>query len=243
MPVMDAERRELSELMEWASAQFGAPGERHPEFGVIPGMGINTLGDVMDGPWYQNRHGKKRMSLEELKRGTGDDRPPHTDEPWKALTVKAVGVRPGILIADSKYQLYLLRFDPPDHLEMSTGASMVASKIMYALGYNVLENYIVYFERDQLVASEAGEDVTSMGERRDLTEEDIDNFLKKVARDPEKGYRAVATTGSRSVGRHCSVPFKCSGRVATIPTTSYPTSTAGTCEDSSFFAPGSITPI
>ena len=78
---------------------------------------------------------------------------------------------------------------------------MVASKIFYALGYNVLENYIVYFERDQLVASEAGEDVTSMGERRDLTEEDIDNFLKKVARDPEKGYRAVATRVPGSLGR------------------------------------------
>ena len=51
----------------------------------------------------------------------------------------------------------------------------------------------MYFERDQLVASEAGEDITSMGDRRDLTEEDIDNFLKNVAWDPEKGYRAVAT--------------------------------------------------
>jgi hypothetical protein len=193
MPVMDAERRELSEILEWASAQFGDPGERHPEIGVIPGMGVNTLGEVMDGPWYQNRHGRNRMSLEELERGTGDDRPPLRNAPWKALTVKSFGVRPGILIADSKYQLYLLRFDPPDYLEMSTGATMVASKIVYALGYNVLENYIVYFERDQLVASDAGEDVTSMGERRDLTEEDIDNFLRRVARDPEKGYRAVAT--------------------------------------------------
>ncbi len=102
MPVMDAERRELSELLEWASGQFGTPGERHPEIGVIPGMGVNTLGEVMDGPWFQNRHGKKRMSLEELKRGTGDDRPPIADEPWKALTVKSVGLRPGILIADSE---------------------------------------------------------------------------------------------------------------------------------------------
>jgi hypothetical protein len=89
--------------------------------------------------------------------------------------------------------MYLLRFDPPKYLEMSTGASMVASRIMHALGYNVVENYIVYFDRNQLRASEAGEDITSYGSRRDLTEEDIDNFLKKVARDPEKGYRAVAT--------------------------------------------------
>ena len=32
-----------------------------------------------------------------------------------------------------------------------------------------------------------------MGQTRDLTEENIDNFLKRVAQDPERGYRAVAT--------------------------------------------------
>jgi hypothetical protein len=193
MPVVEPQARELSELLDWVSSQFGAPGERHPEIGVIPAMGVNTLGEVMDGPWFQNRHGKKRMTLEELVRGAGDDRPPSRDDKWKALTVKPFGVRPGILIADSDFTLYLLRFDPPQYLEMSTGAEMVASKIFHALGYHVLENYIVYFQRDQLVASEAGEDVTSMGERRDLTEEDIDNFLTRVAKDPVKGYRAVAT--------------------------------------------------
>ncbi len=193
MPVIEPQPRALSDLLAWASGQFGAPGERHPEFGVIPGMGVNTLGEVMDGPWFENRHGKKRMTLDELVRGAGDDRPPSRDEKWKALTVKPFGVRPGILIADSDYTLYLLRFDPPQYLEMSTSASVVASKIFYALGYNVLENYIVYFDRDQLVASEAGEDVTSFGDRRDLTEEDIDNFLKQAAKDPVKGYRAVAT--------------------------------------------------
>jgi hypothetical protein len=193
VPVMDAQYRDLSELLEWVSNQFGSPGERHPEIGVIPSMGINTLGEVMDGPWFQNRHAKNRMTREELARGAGDQRPPKRDGKWQALTVKSFGVRPGILIADSEYQLYLLRFDPPEYPEMSTGATMVSSKIFYALGYHVLENYIVYFERDQIVASEAGEDITSYGDRRDLTEEDIDNFLEQVAMDSERGHRAVAT--------------------------------------------------
>ena len=155
MPVMEPEPRALSEILEWVGHQFGDPGERHPVRGVIPAVGVNTLGEVMDGPWYQNRHGKKRMSRRELMRGPGNERPPKTDVPWQALTVKPHGVRPGILIADSDYQLYLLRFDPPGHLELSTGAEMVASRFFYALGYNVAENYIVYFDRDQLVAAEA----------------------------------------------------------------------------------------
>jgi hypothetical protein len=115
------------------------------------------------------------------------------DAAWQALTVKPYGVRPGILMADSKRELYLLRFDPPDNLEMATGAEMVASRFFHALGYFVPENYLVYFERDQLVADASGEAVSPMGKKRDLVEEDIDNFLRNWARDPDRGYRAVAT--------------------------------------------------
>ena len=178
MATPDPGVRGLSELLEFFSNTFGEPGERHPEIGVIPAGAVNTLGEVMDSSWYTNRHGKRRLSREELVRGTGDGQPPLQDEPWRVLAVKQFGNRPGVLMVDSQQQMYLLRFDPPGNLEMSTGAEMVSSKIFYALGYNTLENYIVYFPRAQMVASEAGEEITSMGDRRDLTEKDIDSFLK-----------------------------------------------------------------
>ena len=193
MATPDPGVRGLSELLEFFSNTFGEPGERHPEIGVIPAGAVNTLGEVMDSSWYTNRHGKRRLSREELVRGTGDGQPPLQDEPWRVLAVKQFGNRPGVLMVDSQQQMYLLRFDPPGNLEMSTGAEMVSSKIFYALGYNTLENYIVYFPRAQMVASEAGEEITSMGDRRDLTEKDIDSFLKTVAVDRQRGYRAVAT--------------------------------------------------
>ncbi len=193
MATPDPGVRGLSSLLEFFSNTFTSPGERHPEVGVIPAGAVNTLGEVMDSSWYTNRHGKRRMSREELVRGAGDAQPPLQDQPWRALAVKQYGNRPGILMVDSQKQLYLLRFDPPDYLEMSTGAEMVSSKIFYALGYNVLENYIVYFPRAQIVPSEAGEQITSMGEKRDLTDEDLDSFLKTVAVDRQRGYRAVAT--------------------------------------------------
>ena len=193
MATPDPGVRGLSDLLEFFSNTFGEPGERHPEIGVIPAGAVNTLGEVMDSSWYTNRHGKRRLSSGELVRGPGDGQPPLQDEPWRVLAVKQFGNRPGVLMVDSQQQMYLLRFDPPGNLEMSTGAEMVSSKIFYALGYNVLENYIVYFPRTQMVASEAGEEITSMGDRRDLTEKDIDSFLKTVAVDRQRGYRAVAT--------------------------------------------------
>jgi len=193
VPTAGVQTRALSEILELVSNTLGKTGERHPTNGVIPADGVNTLGEVLDGPWYVNRHGVRQMTEEELVRGPGNDNPPSRESRWDVLTVKPGGVRPGILIADATKDLYLLRFDPLGSLEMSTGAEMVASRFFYALGYHVPENYIVYFERDQLVASQYGEGISSAGKLRPLVEEDIDNFLHRVARDPGKGFRAVAT--------------------------------------------------
>jgi len=200
VPAGDANVRNLSGLLDYFAYAFGRPGERHPSMdpnlllrkeGIYPAQGINTLGEVPDGGWFFDRHYRKRMSPEELQRGLGDARPPDPNATWEVLTVRRFGVRPGMLIRDGE-EVYLLRFDPIGHLEMNTGADMVSSRLVHALGYWTTEDYIVYFERDQLQASEAGEDVDSIGQQRDLLEEDIDIFLKTAARDQIKGYRALA---------------------------------------------------
>ncbi|HXV65110.1 MAG TPA: hypothetical protein VEK15_30735 [Vicinamibacteria bacterium] len=192
-PTPDPQRRALSSILEFFSNAFGTPGEGHPERGVIPAGGVSTLGEVMDSPWYENRHARRRMTEEELRRGPGEDRPPATLGPWRVLTVKKYGFRPGILIADATDQMYLLRFDPPDWPELATGADVVSSKIFHALGYHVPESYIVRVERDRLAIEEGAERVTSIGGTQDLQEIDIDDFLGDVAGDPGRGYRAVAT--------------------------------------------------
>jgi hypothetical protein len=191
-PTVAPESRDLSEILELLGNVFGAPGEAHPEFGVIPAQGVNTLGEVLDGPWYVNRHGRTRMTREELVRGAGRYRPPSRTGKWEVLKVKPYGLRPGMIIADADRQLYVLRFDPRRNLELATGAAMVASRAFHALGYFVDESYIVYFHRERLVAAEGGEEVTNLGIKRELFEDDIDHYLERVARDPERGYRAVA---------------------------------------------------
>lgn len=190
--VESANYRALSALYEVIDNIFSDPGERHPASGVIPAMGVNTLGEVMDGAWFVNRHARKRLTTDELVRGSGDQMPPSLNEPWRVLTVRKYDVRPGMLIHDSKNDLYLLRFDPPGHPEMSTGAGIIGSKLFYAMGYWVAENYIVHFERSQLVVSPEGEEINAVGRATRLVEDDIDLFLGKVSRDPRRGYRAIA---------------------------------------------------
>ncbi len=193
LDTVDPQAVALSGILEWFTNQFTRPGDRQPEEGVIAAQNVNTLGEVPDSPWFTNRHGRNRMSLDDLVAGPGNELPPRTDEPWRVLTVKPFGDRTGILIADARDILYLLRFDPKDHIELQTGAELVSSKFYYAAGYNVPENYLVYFDREQLVVHPGAEQITSFGEPRDLLLEDIDDFLEFVGRDNERGYRAVAT--------------------------------------------------
>jgi hypothetical protein len=191
--VVGLQQRALSELLETLSNTLSPQGERHPAGGVIPAGGVNTLGEVMDGAWYVNRHGTHRMSRDELSRGPGTDRPPSTSGPWQVLLVKPFGLRTGMLVADSRRELYLLRFDPPDAPELATGAEVVASRIFYALGYHVGENYLVGFARDQLTVPEAGQMVSSAGNTRRAVDVDVTNYLKTVAAPRGGRFRGVAT--------------------------------------------------
>ncbi len=199
LPAIDPGKRNLSLLLETAAATFGNPGERHPAQGVIAAQGVNSLGEVLDGAWYVNRHGRTRLSLDELRRGAGDAAPPSTDGAWRVLLIRSQSARPTIVFRDSQNDTYLLRFDPASAPELATGADMVASRFFHALGYWVPETYLVSFERSQLAIETNASDITSIGQMRNLLPADIDRLLEPVARRRDGTYRAVALRLPREV--------------------------------------------
>ena len=155
---------------------------------------MNTLGEVMDGDWYVNRHGTRRMTIDELQRGPGNDDPPATGSPWQVLVVKPFGLNPGLLIGDAKNDLYLLRFDPVGYEGLATGAEMVTSRFLYALGYHMPENYIVEVRRGlNSSPMQRGKLCRAAGRTRALVANDIDAFLRRVPLTAGRTFRAVAT--------------------------------------------------
>src|SRR5262249_11553961 len=145
--IEDANLRELSPVLEvLGNALKGSEGAPEAR-GNVPAQGVNTLGEVPDGPWYVNRHAKRRLSETELMHGPGSEDPPSRSQPWRVLAVNRYGLRPGLLMADARNMLYLLRFDPNRNLELSTGASMIGSRIFHALGYWVPQHYLLYLQR------------------------------------------------------------------------------------------------
>jgi len=186
--------RKLNDYYDFFRNTFARPGERQPCKGnPIRAGAVNTLDEVPDSSWYTNRHGRRRMSIEELMRGPDRDNQPSIDGPWRIVSAKTEGVTPGFSFLDSKNRRYFLKFDPITNPEMATAADVIGSKFFYALGYNVPENYLVFFDRNRLVVDPKTTFVDAFGKRRRMSERDVDETLRNVPRGPDGQFRAVAS--------------------------------------------------
>ena len=195
MAVAATEERELSDFYDYFLYTFANPAEmqKDSENGPIPAQAINTLGEVPDSEWFTNRIGHRELSIAELVRGPGDDRPPSRDGKWTIVSAKTEGLTPGFMIKDSTGERYLLKFDPRKNPEMASAADVLGTRFFWALGYNVPQNYIVHFREEDL---EIGDDVmiTDLsGLERRMKLDDIEDILERVPRKEDGSIRALAS--------------------------------------------------
>jgi hypothetical protein len=170
----------------------------HRPRGPIPAaMNVNTLGEVPDSSWFTDRTG--RLSVEDMVRGPNRGSGPDPGGPWTVLSGKAQGITPGFTIRDARGDVYFVKFDRREYPHLSTAAEVVSTRLFYALGYSVPENYLTSFRRGQLVIGEGARIAVKGGPRRRLTEADLDGLLRNVAPEPDGTLRAVASLRLRGV--------------------------------------------
>ncbi|MEK7405872.1 MAG: hypothetical protein AAB225_12250 [Acidobacteriota bacterium] len=191
--VEKAHFRKLSDYFDFFLNTFSQPGEEQTRRRLIPAQGVNTLGEVPDGAWYVNRHGRTPMSMEELVRGPETGNPPSMAGPWTVRTVKTEGITPGLTIRDARGKKYWLKFDPLTNPGMATTADVIGTTFFHALGYHVPEYYLVRFDRRQLLITEKSVIADAMGKERRLAGRDVDEVLLDVPRDKDNKYLAVAS--------------------------------------------------
>jgi len=185
VPVGKIQPQKMSEFGDMMSNTFGSPGERQTAKEPIPSRGVLPNGEVPDSPWYVNRHASTPMSIDELKRGPGDTNPPAATGTWTIVSAKTEGVTPGFVIEDAKGDKYVIKFDPPRHPELASGADVVASKFFHALGYHVPENYVVHFDPSRLAIKKDG--------IKGLTKKKLKAALDRVRKEKDGSYRALAS--------------------------------------------------
>ncbi|HVF27712.1 MAG TPA: hypothetical protein VM943_05685, partial [Pyrinomonadaceae bacterium] len=132
------------------------------------------------------------LSLEEIKRGPDVTTGPAAGE-LTVIRAKTIGATPGFWVRDSVGQTYILKFDPRDNPELTTGAEVIATKLFHAIGYNVPQNTIFRFRREDVRIDPKAKVTDDQGKKREMTESDLDAILQRVARQPDRRYRAVAS--------------------------------------------------
>lgn len=155
-------------------------------------INVNTFDEVPNSSWFTNRIGYRQMSLEQVRRGPNRNNQP---KPGKLVVLrgKTVGATPGFWIKDESGQIFILKFDPPDLPELASGAEAVATKMFYAFGYNVPENYIFRFQRESLEIAEDAKFTNDENKKVKMTDEHLDLILSQVARNKDGSYRALAS--------------------------------------------------
>ena len=197
--------RKFSDYFDFLISTFGSPAGVKKATPIPRARAMNTLGEPMDSAWWQRRHYYKPMSIEELVRGAGNTNAPSTTGRWLVTRAKSEGITPGFTIEDAKGETYYLKFDPLDHPEIATAPDVLVSKIFYALGYHVPENYIVEFDLRDLIIRKGTQISDRLGRVKPMTSRDVTEIMLSVPKLPNGKYRAVA---SRALKGEWVGPFR-----------------------------------
>ncbi len=86
--------------------------------------------------------------------------------PLQVTRPKTEGKTPGLFVTDARGIRYLLKFDPVDAPELLSGAEVVTSKLLYALGYHVPVYEVVFFHPEDFQMDPDAEELRLMLEPR-----------------------------------------------------------------------------
>ena len=183
---------ELSDMYDRFTHIFHISGE--PPFpAFVEAQNVNTLDEVPDSSWFTNRYGARPLSISELATASNVDGPPDPDETWTIIAGKSQGITPGFTIVDGQGDRYVIKFDPVGIPELSTAAEAIGTKIFWALGYHVPQNYVVGFDPDNFAIQEGTMVEDTWGDSVPLTEFRVRRMIRRVPKDDAGRMRVIAS--------------------------------------------------
>lgn len=141
--------------------------------------------------WWTPRMGHRPVSVAAMLAGPGPGTGP-APGPWKLVRGKTEGVSKGFQMIDAEGQRFAIKFDPPAWPELATSADVVSARLYWAAGFNVPDNTIETFRREDLVIEE-GATYEVAGRRYPIDQAFVDRLLEGVHTLPDGAYRVVAS--------------------------------------------------
>ena len=152
---------------------------------------VNSLGEVPNSTWFQNRIGVRQVTPDEAARGPSLAGPPRL--PLTVTRGKPGGKNPGLVAEDRDGRRFIVKFDRMAQPEMETATNLIVNRIFWTLGYNVPNDTVFYFKREELLLAEDATAEDEIGDERRMTEKDVDGVLATTAVGPDRRYRASAS--------------------------------------------------
>ncbi len=160
----------------------------------IEAQNVDAFDEVPDSTWFTNRHSVTRLSQDELARGPALGSGPDPTGIWTAISAKeSLGSTPGFVIRDGKNDVYLIKFDPPLHPEMTTAPEIISSRFLHAAGYHVPEHYLVEVDPARITVGPKAKFRGRYHVPRPMTIDDIKAILERVPHGPDGKIRAMAS--------------------------------------------------
>ena len=193
--------------------------------------------EVPNSTWFTNRIGLYPTAPEKLAalrsaQGPGQGVGPDRSDPWTVISAKTEGLSTGFNIRDAKGERYLIKFDPPG-LTGST-AGVITGRILHAAGYNVPDDNVVFFRREDVRVGDGVLLTEEDGTERSMSEADLDDLLARVDRPADGTWRAISSRFLPSRPGRASAcrlgPSNGSAAGRTIQTIGSATKTGVSCE-------------
>jgi hypothetical protein len=191
---MDASRvkgYELSQSYDFLENTFAIKGDQRD----VKAMNVNTLDEVPDSSWFTNRIAHRPIDDIDLVQGPNSLQQLQASA-WTIVAGKNTGLQPGfraVITGAGDSQMYQLEFDPPGFPQLATGAEMIGTLIYHALGYHVVENYIVYVDPATLTIDPKATYRDRDGRTKPFTRDTLERVFWRAARSPDGTYRALAS--------------------------------------------------
>jgi len=186
---------------------------------------VNALDEVPNSSWFTNRIGIYPLAPDAVALGPegssdrassgGPGAPPagapgpSREAAWTVIRAKTQGVTPGFDVRDARGRVYLIKFDPPGELGTTSPAAVITGRILHAIGYNVPDDAVVTFAREDLRLAPEATIRDADGAKRPMTDSDLESILARVDRLPDGRWLAIA---SRFLDGKPVGPFSYKGR-------------------------------
>jgi hypothetical protein len=156
-------------------------------------LGVNALDEVPDSTWFTNRIGVRDMTIDELTAGPLTIESPELHKPWTIKSTKVGGGEVGFIITDARGEKFVLKFDLRGYPEQETATHVIVNKLLWACGFNVPEDFIVFLTRDDLVIGRDAVTTDQFGEKHPLTRAELERGLALIEVGPGGRLRGMAS--------------------------------------------------